>query len=230
MKTYLASQNAHKAEEFAHAVNGVEVLPSPISVEVDENADSFLGNARLKAQAYAIALKANTLADDSGLCVDALNGAPGIHSQRFAVLPPDIDDDPDRTAANNRKLLRLLDGVPAPKRTAHFTCALCLYVVNHDDILAMSCSTKLRSAAKFFDASGNEITPEADNIDHAEILIEAYAPGTILTEKAGNEGFGYDPLFFCPDTNCTFAQLTQLQKLEVSHRGRAIAALKQLFD
>ena len=78
MKTILASQNAHKAEEFAHAVNGVEVVPAPYGVEVEENADSFIGNARLKARAYAKALGANTLADDSGLCVDALDGAPGI--------------------------------------------------------------------------------------------------------------------------------------------------------
>ncbi len=230
MKTYLASQNAHKAEEFAHAVNGVQVLPSPISVEVDENANSFIGNARLKAQAYAKTLNANTLADDSGLCVDALNGAPGIHSQRFAVLPPDVDNDPDRTAANNRKLLRLLDGVPEPNRTAHFTCALCLYVVEPLDIENIKHSVKLCNAAKFYDANNAEISPDSSAIDHAEILIEAHAPGSILTQKAGNEGFGYDPLFFCPEVQCTFAQLTQQQKLEVSHRGRAIAALKQLFD
>lgn len=230
MKTFLASQNAHKAEEFAHAVNGVEVAPAPFAVEVDENADSFTGNAQLKARAYAKALNANTLADDSGLCVDALGGAPGIHSQRFAVLPPDVDDDPDRTAANNRKLLRQLADVPAEKRTAHFTCALCLVIVNPDDIKTVLESPKLRDAAKFYDDSDNEVSADAPQAHRAEIVIEAYAPGVILSEKAGSAGFGYDPLFYCPETLCTFAQLTQLQKLQVSHRGRAIAELKKLFE
>lgn len=230
MKTILASQNAHKAEEFAHAVNGVEVVPAPYGVEVDENADSFIGNARLKARAYAKALGTNTLADDSGLCVDALDGAPGIHSQRFAILPPDVDEDPDRTAANNRKLLRHLDGVPYEKRSAHFTCALCLCIVEREDIARLCQMPKLRAAAKFYDACDREVSPESDAIALAEICLEAQAPGFILNEKAGHEGFGYDPLFFCPETQCTFAQLTQQQKLAVSHRGRAIAALKALFD
>lgn len=229
MKTYLASQNAHKAEEFAHAVNGVEVVPAPHAVDVDENADSFIGNARLKALAYAKALHANALADDSGLCVDALGGAPGIHSQRFAVLPPDVDDDPDRTAANNRKLLRQLKDVPTEKRTAHFTCALVLVIVEPADIQMICNSDKLRRAAKFYDASDQECAADSTALDHAEIVVEAYAPGVILTEQAGKQGFGYDPLFYCPDTQCTFAQLTQLQKLSVSHRGRAIAALRELF-
>ena len=230
MKTILASQNAHKAEEFAHAVNGVEVVPAPYGVEVEENADSFIGNARLKAQAYAKALGANTLADDSGLCVDALDGAPGIHSQRFAILPPDVDDDPDRTAANNRKLLRCLSGVPYEKRSAHFTCALCLCIVEHEDIARLCQTPKLRDAARFYDEGDHEVAPESDAIARVEICLEAHAPGFILDEKAGHEGFGYDPLFFCPETQCTFAQLTQQQKLAVSHRGRAIAALKALFD
>ncbi len=230
MKTILASQNAHKAEEFAHAVNGVEVQPAPYGIDVDENADTFIGNARLKALAYARAFGQNALADDSGLCVDALGGAPGIHSQRFAILEPDVDNDPDRTAANNRKLLRQLANVPPEKRTAHFTCALCLIIVDREDIMAICRNEKLRRAAQFYDATDKPCPSEGIHISYAEISLEAHAPGVILTEKAGHEGFGYDPLFFCPETQCTFAQLTQQQKLQVSHRGRAIAALRMLFE
>ena len=230
LKTVLASQNAHKAEEFAHAVNGVEVVPAPYGVEVDENADTFIGNARLKARGYAAKLGVNTLADDSGLCVDALGGAPGVHSQRFAILPPDPDPDPDRTAANNRKLLRCLDGVAPKDRTAHFTCALCLCIVDPADIARIRQNPVLRETAEFYDQ--NDVLCAADDasVVRAEIALEAYAPGVILQEQKGHAGFGYDPLFYCPEAGCTFAQLTQEQKLSVSHRGRAIAALRALFD
>lgn len=228
LKTILASQNAHKAEEFAHAVNGVEVIPAPYAVEVDENADSFIGNARIKARGYAEKLGKNTLADDSGLCVDALNGAPGVHSQRYAVLPPDVDADPDRTAANNRKLLRHLEGVPYEKRTAHFTCALCLCIVEPSDVAMIRQNAYLCSQAEFYDKSGEHCA--AAEAMRAEIVVEAQAPGFILEKQVGYAGFGYDPLFYCPETSCTFAQLTQAQKLAVSHRGRAIAALRALFE
>lgn len=230
LKTVLASQNAHKAEEFAHAVNGVEVVPAPYGVEVEENADTFLGNARLKARGYASTLGVNTLADDSGLCVDALGGAPGVHSQRFAILPPDVDPDPDRTAANNRKLLRHLAGVAPKDRTAHFTCALCLCIVDPADIARIRENAVLREAAEFYNKKDAPCAADAADVARAEIALEAYAPGVILEEQRGAAGFGYDPLFYCPEAGCTFAQLTQEQKLSVSHRGRAIAALRALFE
>ncbi len=234
MKFILASQNAHKAQEFASAITSHTIEPAPHGIDVDENENSFLGNARLKARAYAKAFQCNALADDSGLCVDALNGAPGIHSQRFAIIPPDIDDDPDRTAANNRKLLRLLDGVPQEKRTAHFACALCLVIVQPEDIKEI---VKLASLSNdhalfaFFDKNNREIDASSKEIiARAEIALEAHAPGRILTECHGKAGFGYDPLFYCPETQCTFAELTQQQKLAVSHRGRAVKALKTVLS
>ncbi|MBO4351106.1 MAG: non-canonical purine NTP pyrophosphatase [Proteobacteria bacterium] len=233
MKFILASQNAHKAQEFASAITTHTIEPAPHGIDVDENETSFLGNARLKARAYANAFQCNALADDSGLCVDALNGDPGIHSQRFAIMPPDIDDDPDRTAANNRKLLRLLNDVPKDKRTAHFTCALCLVIVQPKDIkeiVELASASHNHTLFSFFDKNNHEVDACSKEIARAEIALEAHAPGRILTECHGKAGFGYDPLFYCPETQCTFAELTQQQKLAVSHRGRAIKALKTVLS
>ena len=233
MKFILASQNAHKAEEFASAVSTATIVPAPGAVEVDENADSFIGNARLKARAYAERFKTNAIADDSGLCVDYLNGAPGIHSARYGRLEPDADMDPDKTAANNRKLLKNLAGVPEADRGAHFTCALCLVIVDPADIASIKMRMpKLDSgiySVAFYDSEGREISAESDDVARAEVAFEAYAAGRILEAAHGHGGFGYDPLFYCPEAGCTFADLTQLQKLSVSHRGRAIGLLRNLL-
>jgi XTP/dITP diphosphohydrolase len=129
MRIYLASNNAHKAEEFqalfAEAGVAVELLSAREiggMPEVDENAPDFIGNARLKAEALVAQLPdaaSWALSDDSGIEVDALGGAPGIHSARYAGTHGD-------NAANNRKLLAELGDLPAPERTARFRCALVL--------------------------------------------------------------------------------------------------------
>ncbi len=232
MKFILASQNAHKAEEFASAIQSITVIPAEHGVDVDENADSFIGNARLKARAFAEVFKDNALADDSGLCVDALNGAPGIYSQRFAVMGEDVDNDVDRTAANNRKLLRHLSGLEREQRGAHFTCALCLVVVKPEDIERMKTIALSHAEAQisFFDEKEQSVDMYSPSIVRAELVLEGQAFGYILEEKRGENGFGYDPLFFCPETNCTFAELTRLQKLTVSHRGKAIANLRSIIE
>lgn len=232
MKFILASQNKHKAQEFSQALTSIQILPAPIALDVDENGQSFIENARIKARAFASALGQNAIADDSGLSVDALDGAPGIYSARYAALPPDIDDDPDRTAANNRKLIRALADVPQRQRTAHFTCALCLVIVEHADLLAVCDSPTLRNAAQFYDENDAPCPASAPRsaIKRAEIAFEAHAFGTILDAPRGAGGFGYDPLFLSDETHTTFAELTCDQKLEVSHRGKAIERLRNLFN
>ncbi|MEO8364003.1 MAG: RdgB/HAM1 family non-canonical purine NTP pyrophosphatase [Ilumatobacteraceae bacterium] len=115
LKVVCASANPHKFEEIIGIMSGVvELLPRPVELdEVDETADSLVGNARLKAQSVCAATGMPALADDTGLEVDALNGAPGVHSARYAG--PDSND-----AANRRKLLAKLDGISAEKRTGRF--------------------------------------------------------------------------------------------------------------
>ncbi len=124
----LATGNAKKLEEVRAilgpeglAVRGLDdfpAVPEPV-----EDADTFAGNAELKAVAYAAALGVPCLADDSGLCVDALDGAPGVRSARYAGVD---GDRPVRDAANNEKLLAALADVPSERRAARFVCAMCL--------------------------------------------------------------------------------------------------------
>jgi len=124
----LATGNAKKLEEVRAilgpegvAIRGLDDFP-PVPEPV-EDAETFAGNARIKAVAYAAALGVPCLADDSGLCVDALDGAPGVRSARYAGVE---GERPVRDRANNERLLAALDGVPAEHRTARFVCAMCL--------------------------------------------------------------------------------------------------------
>ena len=160
--------------------------------EVEEDGATFAENARKKAVGYAKAAGLWTIADDSGLIVDSLDGAPGVKSARFSGAKSD-----DRTLTDRQniaKVLKLLKGVPTEKRTARFVCRLCL------------------------------ASPE-------KILIETEGTleGLINDKPVGENGFGYDPIFFVPRLNKTVAQLTTEQKNAISHRGNAIRKLKPLL-
>ncbi|MEE9295141.1 MAG: RdgB/HAM1 family non-canonical purine NTP pyrophosphatase [Phycisphaerae bacterium] len=149
-----------------------------------EDADTFAENAARKATHYSRLTGLWALADDSGLEVDALNGAPGIRSARYAGQPTN-------TAANNAKLIDALKDVPPELRSARFRCAVAL--ADGDGILAQ--------------ASG---------------VLE----GRIVDQPLGHNGFGFDPHFWVPELGMTTAQMPPEQKNKISHRGRALAALK----
>lgn len=188
MEIVAATNNPKKRAEIQSILGflGIKLL-SPeetISVDVIEDADSFAGNARKKAEAFAKANNHAALADDSGLCVDALNGAPGIYSARYAGENATDHD-------NNSKLLRELQGID--KREAHFSCAL--YLAFPDDTLPLTAQGRV--------------------------------DGTILSEAVGDKGFGYDPLFFCPELDKAFALASPEEKASVSHRGRALRNLAE---
>lgn len=192
MKTIvIATKNKGKAREYQEmlAPRGIEVktLADFPPLKIDENGHSFAENATIKAETAMHALHLPVMADDSGLVVDALNGAPGIHSARYAG---DHDD-----AANNAKLLRELAGVPDDQRTAHF----------HTTIVA--------------------VKP-----DGTKLVANGRVDGRILHELTGNNGFGYDPLFYVDELGCAMAQLTDDQKNQVSHRGRALREIMQKFN
>ena len=197
MKLLVASGNAKKLRELVElcAAFGVEVV-SPKDVggvpEVIEDGDTFAANAAKKARSGALASGLWCLADDSGLEVDHLNGAPGVYSARFAGTHGDDD-------ANNRLLLERLAGVPATGRRARFRCALCLTRPN------------------------GEVAAELDGTVH----------GRILDAPRGSGGFGYDPLFLFdeqhPLAGKSFAELGDVEKAEVSHRGRAMRALRNII-
>ncbi len=155
--------------------------------DVIEDADTLVGNAAKKAREIAAITGWPALADDSGLEVDALDGAPGVFSARWAGAHGD-------DGANNAKLLRALSDVSAELRTARFRCAL---------VLA--------------DPAG----PLGDELVTSDGVVE----GVILDAPRGSGGFGYDPLFYCPEIGQTFAEAGLGPKGHVSHRARAMAAL-----
>ena len=188
-RVVLASGNPGKVTELQAVLQGqsLEVVPqSRFDVPaVEETGLSFVENALIKARHCALHTGMAVIADDSGLVVDALDGAPGIYSSRYAG-----DDTGD--AGNLRKLLAEMAGIAAPRRTARFYCALVF----------------LRHAR-----------------DPMPIICEGLWEGSILEAPRGRLGFGYDPLFYVPDHDCSAAEMAPEIKTRVSHRGQALARL-----
>lgn len=189
MKLIIASNNAHKVSEIK-AILGCfydEILSlreAGIDIDVVEDADTFEGNALKKArEVFAVADADAVLSDDSGLMVDALGGAPGVYSARYAGEGHD-------DAANNAKLLDALKDVPGEKRTARFRTSVAL----------------IRRGMPAVTADGS-------------------VEGVILRSPQGENGFGYDPLFYYEPLKKSFAQLTPEEKNSVSHRRRALESL-----
>ena len=207
---FIATANAHKIDEFRHLLGGRHLVLSfrdtSARIDVPETADTFEGNAALKAVAWAryLAIDACNLgvawvvADDSGLEVDALGGAPGVHSARFAALDlGGAGNSPD--ADNNAKLLRLMQDVPEDRRGARFRCVLAVAPVSDPNPSAVRC-------------------------------FSGACEGRLLRSGAGAHGFGYDPLFVPAGEDRSFAELGAEAKARLSHRGRAVAALSRWLD
>jgi XTP/dITP diphosphohydrolase len=188
----IATSNAGKLRDFVGAASplGIEVTSVPNFASlpaVVEDGVTFEENARKKAEAYSRAVPGEiVLADDSGLEVDALRGAPGVHSARYAADAPHLMNNNTDDEANNRRLLRELKEVPAEKRTARFVCVI--------------------AAAR--DGQTLEV-------------FRGEAAGAILLRARGTNGFGYDPLFYLPQIQKTFAELAPEEKAQYSHRGAA---------
>jgi XTP/dITP diphosphohydrolase len=160
-----------------------------------EGADSYVENALAKARAAAAESGALALADDSGLEVDALGGAPGVLSARYGG---EGLSDAERCA----KLLEALKGVPPLKRSARFRCVIAIV-----------------------EPAGREATPAG-----REATVEGKVDGILLDEAVGTGGFGYDPIFYYPPLDATFAQLSAEEKRSVSHRGIAMARARALLQ
>ncbi|MFD2116508.1 RdgB/HAM1 family non-canonical purine NTP pyrophosphatase [Paenibacillus yanchengensis] len=196
----IATKNRGKLLEFQHALAGLDVavvslLDYPAIADIEEDGDTFIANARKKAETAANLLGVPVLADDSGLCVTALGGAPGIYSARYA-------GEPANDAANNEKLLQQLLLQPSVEHTvvreqykllskAQFVCVLSLY----------------------------------DPAERRFIEAEGTVDGYILDQPLGTFGFGYDPLFWLPSLDKSVAELTPTEKQSISHRGHALEKL-----
>lgn len=155
--------------------------------DADETASTFVENALLKARHASAATGLPALGDDSGLLVDALGGAPGLRSARYAGGHGDV-------AANNALLLQRMAGLAPPQRRAHFYCVLVL--LRHAD-------------------------------DPQPLIAEGHWPGYILEAPRGEGGFGYDPLFFDPQQQLGAAEMDAELKNRISHRGQALARLRE---
>ncbi len=185
----LASGNAGKLAELqAMLGDEVEVLPQSLFVreEAEETGQSFVENAIIKARHAAQASGLPALADDSGLAVNALGGAPGVYSARYAGSGAGDQ-------ANNAKLLQAMRGVPEGQRGAQFISVLALMLHGQDPM---------------------------------PIISEGIWHGSILNEPRGDHGFGYDPLFWVPEANCSSAELSPADKNRLSHRAKAMAQLR----
>jgi XTP/dITP diphosphohydrolase len=199
----IATSNAGKLRDFAGAAarHGVEIsgLPGFASLPAAvEDGDTFEANARKKAEEYSLHVAGEiVVADDSGLEVDVLNGAPGVHSARYAA-PELLGTEPHEAGANtdddanNARVLRELKNVAPNKRTGRFVCVL--------------------AAAR----DGKTLA-----------TFRGVAEGVILDAPRGSNGFGYDPLFYFPQIQKTFAELSAEEKSRYSHRG---AAFRQFLD
>jgi len=191
-KLLVATHNAGKVREYRQLLTDLPLEVTYLDEEgvdfdVEETGKSFTENAVQKATAYAEATGLWTWADDSGLEVDALDGAPGIHSSRYAG-PGTSDED------RYRKLLRELDGVPWEARTARFRCVVAI------------------------------TTPEGEVCS-----APGRCEGIIGFEPRGSHGFGYDPVFFMPQFDCTMAELSPEVKNRISHRALAAREAKKLL-
>lgn len=212
MRLVIASGNAHKVVEIREMlaaavprlrVLGMKELGEP--PDIPETADSFAGNAVLKARGISGWLREGAasgsdlvLADDSGICIDAFDGGPGVYSARFAG-PQASDED------NNARMVRDLVAKGLDRSLAHYTCVFALARVDDEPVAAAERSGVYRT--------------------EKTLCIEGHCHGVVRTVRRGEGGFGYDPYFWVDDDALTFAELSREDKAKRSHRGAAARIL-----
>ncbi len=232
MEFVAATNNAGKMSEIKRILEAmghsvVSQKEAGITAEPEENADTFEGNALIKAKEIALLVKKPVIADDSGLCVDALNGAPGVFSARYSGKHGD-------DTANNEKLLSEMKSIKDNSRAAQFVSCVCIYFPKCGDFtlekqdMNNSKSTKCENSGE---------TNEAETY----MLFKGECPGTIALEGKGTNGFGYDPIFI-PDyvgleknsekkelntKKRTYAELKADEKDAISHRGCAMRKMQE---
>lgn len=202
-KLYLATGNKHKREEMQQILSDYEIrIPSDDGIEFDpvEDGKSFYENSLIKARALWELVKKPVIADDSGICVEALNGEPGIYTSRYAG-PEFMHGKPDGSKISqdeqNKFLIQQLNDTNSANRKCHYTCAMVL-LLNPD---------------RFFVA---QETFEGELIGSIE-------------EQAGSGGFGYDPIVYLPQYQKTVAEISAEEKNLISHRGKAVRAIAEIL-
>lgn len=211
-KIVFATNNLHKLEEIRQILGSsmevVSLADIGCHADIPETADTLEGNALQKAQYVWDHYHISVFADDTGLEVDALDGAPGVHSARYA------EGTDHNSEANMEKLLRELNGKTS--RTAHFRTVIALLLAEDGNEAEV---------AKDEEAADGTEAAKAPCTTPKEHLFEGRVDGTIATEKRGTAGFGYDPLFVPDGYDQSFAQLGTDIKNTISHRARAVEKL-----
>ena len=211
MKIYLATNNEHKRQELSQILKGYTILiPNDFKLNFNpvENGKSFFENALIKARALYDIVKSPTLADDSGLCVDILDGKPGIHSSRYAGINFPHGKEDVSLSAKEKNLL-LIEHINTTlkssettdtnnTRSARFVCCLVLYL----------------GCERFFSVQ--------ESLEGK--IVQSFS------EARGSNGFGYDPIFFLSEYNKTLAELSEEEKNKISHRGKATRAFQKLLQ
>lgn len=190
MELVIASNNQNKIREIKQIIGDkftkiYSLKELGVEMDVEETGATFFENSLIKAKAITEITGKASLADDSGLVVDVLSGAPGVYSARFAGEPCNDEN-------NNDKLLKLLEGVKYEDKTARFVSVVTLYYPNGEYVFS-----------------------------------EGSVEGHVLSERRGDGGFGYDPLFYCDKLGKTFGEATQEEKNLVSHRANALSELRK---
>lgn len=193
MRIIVATGNENKVREMGQILEplGMEIISmrdAGIDVDIVEDGETFEENALIKARAVAKFTRGIVLADDSGIEIDAFDGAPGVKSARFLgeKTPYDI---------KNKEILIRLSGLPDEERGARFVCAIAA------------------------------VLP-----DGRELVVRRTFEGMIAKKEAGEGGFGYDPIFYLPERECTSAELSPEEKNEISHRGQALRAMREELE
>ena len=221
-KLLIATRNQGKMREYQHLFRELpfqllSLEDLGIDAEVEETGQTFLENAWLKANTYASLSGLLTLSDDSGLEVDALGGDPGIHSARYgggaASSDPPSSDPPSSDQERVALLLNNLADVPWPQRTARFRCVIAI---------ARSPATNMNTDIPY------SFTVQQDMPGQLASVVGSVA-GMIQYEPQGDEGFGYDPVFYLPSFERTMAQIPLEEKNRISHRSHAARKAAQVL-
>jgi len=219
MEIVIATQNLDKLREIRQILSaGNLVLKTPADFgnvpEVIEDGDTLRDNAAKKAREIRDFTGLSSLADDSGLEVDALGGAPGVFSSRYAGPDATYDD-------NCNKLLLELNGVPAEKRAARFRCVMALALAAEAAEIVQKSIDRLYESPPSAAVAGGK---------RPDVLFgEGIVEGRITTVRRGKSGFGYDPVFEIPHLGQTFAEMEGEAKNRHSHRYRALVEMRELM-
>ena len=202
-----ATSNENKLREIRMILKDfnaevISLKEAGINTEIIEDGRTFEDNAVIKATAIMKETGKLTLADDSGLEVDFLNKEPGVYSARYCGVNTSY-------RIKNRNIIERLTDVPDEERTARFVCVIALAIPESVDI------------------SGTEV----DIRSGARVLkVRAAMEGRIGYEEKGENGFGYDPIFYLPEYGCYSAELAPEKKNEISHRGKALRAMRDIME